>query len=102
MTRDFGKCGQVVPGVLPAEENIDIGELLEQPIGDQRPDLVRDTLWAYEHLADLRTRPIDAPSAGAWVLLQWARRYQDQPNHPPGAKPNKKVRKGIKRRQSNT
>lgn len=74
---DFGECEQVAPGVFPAEENIDIDELLNR-IGDQRPDLVRDTLWTYEHLADRRTKPIDAPSAGAWALLQWARRYQNR------------------------
>jgi len=70
--------GEVASGVAPAEgEKIDITELLER-IGDQRPDLVRDTLWAYEHLVDRRTKPADAPTAGAWALLTWSRRYQNR------------------------
>ncbi len=61
--------------VVPADEDID--DLVER-IGDQRPDLVRDTLWAYEHLADRRAMPNDAPSAGAWALLAWARQYRNR------------------------
>lgn len=63
-------------GVFPIEETA-IDELVDR-IGDEQPDLVRDTLWAYEHLADRRTKPADAPSAGAWALLGWARRYQNR------------------------
>ena len=69
-------AGEDVPGVFPDEE-IDTDELADR-IGDERPDLVRDTLWVYDHLADRRTKPAEAPSAGAWALLGWARRYQNR------------------------
>jgi hypothetical protein len=74
---DDGDGGEGSPVVVSAEEKIDIGQLLER-IGDERPDLVRDTLWVYDHLVDDGTKPSDAPTAGAWALLRWARRYQNR------------------------
>jgi hypothetical protein len=55
---------------------VDIDALLDRAGDRPPPDLVRDTLWAYEHLANPRAKPGDAPSLGAWSLLQWARKYQ--------------------------
>ena len=46
--------------------------------GINRPNLVRDTLWVYEHLAQRNVQPQDAPSAGAWALLRWAREYRNR------------------------
>lgn len=60
------------------EHDIDIDALLDR-IGDGRPsDLVQDTLWAYEHLANRRIKASDAPSCGAWALLEWARQYRNR------------------------
>ncbi len=60
------------------EHDIDIDALLDR-IGDGRPsDLVRDTLWAYENLANRRIKASDAPSFGAWSLLEWARQYRNR------------------------
>lgn len=73
---EVGEAGALSPEVVSAED-IDIDALIDR-IGDPRPDLVRDTIWAYEHLVDRRTKPSDAPTAGAWALLQWARRYQNR------------------------
>ncbi len=49
--------------------------LIETSPGDHdgQPDLVRDTLWTYENLARKGVTPKDAPSLGAWSLLNWAR-----------------------------
>ena len=70
--------GQNGHGVAVApEEDFDVDALLERE-GNQQPDLVRDTLWAYQHLANRKAKPEDAPSLGAWSLLQWARKYQNR------------------------
>jgi hypothetical protein len=36
-------------------------------------DVVRDMLWAYDHIGDKRVRRRHAPSGGAWELLQYAK-----------------------------
>ena len=60
------------------EHDIDIDTLLDR-IGDGRPsDLIRDTLWTYENLANRRIKASDAPSCGAWALLEWARQYRNR------------------------
>jgi hypothetical protein len=60
------------------EPDIDVDALLER-IGDGRSsDLIRDTLWAYEHLANRSIKASDAPSCGAWALLEWAREYRNR------------------------
>ncbi len=38
----------------------------------------RDATWVYERLAVSGMQPGDAPSPGAWSLLQWAKRNQDR------------------------
>ena len=43
-----------------------------------RPDLAGDVLWAYQNLARRSVHPKDAPNAGAWALLSWARRYRNR------------------------
>lgn len=37
------------------------------------PDLSRDVLWVYENIHNRRASVTDAPSLGAWSMLQWAR-----------------------------
>ena len=60
------------------EHDIDIDTLLDR-IGDGRPsDLIRDTLWTYENLANRRIKASDAPTCGAWALLEWARQYRNR------------------------
>jgi hypothetical protein len=62
-----------LPGHQPAEPP-DTGEFF--PIGDESnstANLSRDILWCYAHLDRRKVTPADAPSAGAWQLLTWAR-----------------------------
>ncbi len=47
--------------------------MLEQLDGGP-PDLMRDTLWAYEHLEHKGVKPDAAPLRGAWPLPEWPRR----------------------------
>ena len=42
------------------------------------PDIPRDTLWVYENIENPKTLPSDAPSVGAWGLLNWARGNRGQ------------------------
>jgi hypothetical protein len=35
-------------------------------------------MWAYENLANRRIKASDAPSCGAWALLEWARQYRNR------------------------
>jgi hypothetical protein len=72
-----GKADPTSPG-LPEDDLIDVDALLERVGDGQPPDLARDTVWAYENLANRNARPEDAPSLGAWSLLQWARRYKNR------------------------
>lgn len=50
-------------------------------------DLVRDTLWAYEHLSNDKIRSKNAPSRGAWTMLSFARHNRNEfmKNHLPRA-----------------
>ena len=45
---------------------------------DDQADLVRDTLWAYESLCMKGVEAEDAPSLGAWSLLNWARQNRNR------------------------
>ena len=45
---------------------------------DNQPDLVRDTLWAYESLCKKGVGAEDAPSLGSWGLLNWARQNRNR------------------------
>jgi hypothetical protein len=65
-------------GQTAAEEAIDIDALLDRIGTGRSPDLVQDTLWVYENLANPRVKASDAPSCGAWALLQWARTYRNR------------------------
>ncbi|WP_231936490.1 hypothetical protein, partial [Bythopirellula polymerisocia] len=38
----------------------------------------RDATWAYDRLAVADVEPSDAPSPGAWSLLNWAKQNQDR------------------------
>jgi hypothetical protein len=64
----------------------------ELPVGDHAVELLDidpnsydgqssctdDVIWAYHNLAIKSADPSQAPSAGAWALLQWARRNSDR------------------------
>lgn len=53
-----------------------VEEVTEPP--KSGPDLVRDTLWAYENLDNRKAEKQGAPSPGAWSLLNWAREYRNR------------------------
>lgn len=72
------------PEPAPASESagVDPGdgmEVLPEWIDDVAPvDLCGDIRWVYAQLENKRVRPDQAPSAGAWSLLVWARKYQSR------------------------
>ncbi len=65
------------PAETEEPEEFDFDALGGQ-VGDGEPDLTDDTLWVYQHLENKKAKPEDAPSLGAWSLLQWARRARNQ------------------------
>jgi hypothetical protein len=46
------------------------------PAGKVAADVNRDVLWVYENIDRDSVSQCDAPSAGAWSMLQHARRYR--------------------------
>ena len=56
----------------------DVDAVLEKLDDGAPPDLVRDTLWVYQHLENKAVRPDQAPSRGAWSLIRWAREYRSR------------------------
>jgi hypothetical protein len=66
------KFAPLPPAEVPADG---LDDLLKQS-GTHEVDLVTDILWVYEHLVDKAAGPEDAPGAGAWALLDWARQYR--------------------------
>lgn len=69
------KCPEPPPEVETDDSDLDV---LAARVEGSPPDLVRDTLWAYENLENKQARPEDAPSVGAWSLLKWARDYRNR------------------------
>jgi hypothetical protein len=41
-------------------------------------DFFSDAMWVYSSLGLSKVQPGDAPSAGAWSLLRWAKRHEDR------------------------
>jgi hypothetical protein len=66
-----------VPGAGQDDAPAEVAEMLDR-LDDAPPDLVRDTLWAYEHLEHKGVKPDSAPSRGACSLLTWARDYRNR------------------------
>ena len=67
------------PGESAAVDDSGGMEVLPAWIDDAAPpDLTRDIKWVYQHLENKGARPEQAPSAGAWSLLVWARKYQSR------------------------
>ncbi|MCX7429147.1 MAG: hypothetical protein NTW96_26415 [Planctomycetia bacterium] len=62
-----------IPGATPGHDD-EIDDDLIDLAGGQPFDFARDVVWVYGHLDDRAMTPKDAPSAGAWGLLTWARR----------------------------
>lgn len=54
------------------EDDLDAKRLSKDSFKDKQSTPMRDMLWVYEHL-DLRVTAKDAPSGGAWSMLQNAR-----------------------------
>ena len=65
-------------GEPPGDGGDDEGVLLDPAEERESPDLVRDTLWAYENLENRQAKPDQAPGPGAWSLLRWAREYRSR------------------------
>ncbi len=42
--------------------------------GWSRADLPMDIIWVYQNMKVTGVKPEDAPSSGAWALLEWARK----------------------------
>jgi hypothetical protein len=66
------------PDFPPVAPEGEAGDELADAFDDGREmthDLVRDVFWAYNHLGR-RVVPKDAPSPGAWSLLEYAREYR--------------------------
>ena len=41
-------------------------------------DFHADAIWVYQHISVANLKPEDAPSAGAWALLDWAKRNRNR------------------------
>ena len=63
---------------LPAAESYEAVELLDIDSYEDRPDMSRDILWVYENMVRKGVTPKDAPSRGAWALLQWSRENRNR------------------------
>ncbi|MFH1184671.1 MAG: hypothetical protein V1755_06485 [Chloroflexota bacterium] len=64
---------------LTREETFAIDRMIQRHDKEKlEPDLVRDIMWAYRGLDWRNARVQDAPSAGAWSLLKWAREYRNR------------------------
>ena len=70
-TTDKGRKG------ADSNEAVEFVDLAPEDFSGQ-PNLVRDTLWVYENLAHRGAEAKDAPSLGAWSLLNWARENQNR------------------------
>lgn len=67
------------PGESAGVDPSDGMEVLPEWIADAAPvDLSADIRWVYSQLENKRVRPDQAPNAGAWSLLVWARKYQSR------------------------
>ncbi len=66
-----------VPDAGQDDAPAEVAEMLDRR-DDAPPDLVRDTLWVYEHLEHKAVRADSAPSRGARALLRWAREYRSR------------------------
>ena len=64
---------------LSREETFAIDRMIQRQVKEGgEADLIRDILWAYRGLDWRNARVQDAPSAGAWSLLKWAREYRNR------------------------
>lgn len=64
---------------VEAELSDEEADAMEEMLENLAPtDLVGDIRWVYGQIENKRARPEQAPSAGAWGLLLWARKYQNR------------------------
>lgn len=57
----------------PTGEDLSEDDIVHIAASKGSMDVARDVEWAYEHLRDQRARADQAPSGGAWSMLQYAR-----------------------------
>jgi len=75
MSAESKACAEAESSALPAIE----AEAMEKMLENVSPiDLPGDIRWVYSQLENKGVRPDQAPSAGAWSLLGWARKYQSR------------------------
>jgi len=68
-----------IPEEIPPEIAEADAEAIEKMLEKLPPvDLFADIRWVYSQLENKRVRADQAPSAGAWSLLSWARKYQSR------------------------
>jgi len=80
-TEGWRRMREKYPPLPPPEElHTDNDEASAEDVADAFPlfdgksaDLKTDVLWCYSNFANRTVRPADAPSAGAWAMLEWAR-----------------------------
>jgi hypothetical protein len=78
MTKKEGmsRCwGHILAKFLPEGTEDLEGGLFDE---ESTPNLVRDILWAYDHLDNIHAMRSQSPSAGAWSLMKWARQYRNR------------------------
>jgi hypothetical protein len=62
------------PTVANADSQVEVADMLERlDDGASSADLARDVRWVYSCFERRNMQASDAPSSGAWAMLQWAR-----------------------------
>jgi len=68
-----------IPEVVSEVEAEADAEAVEKMLEKMSPvDFFADIRWVYSQLANKRVRAEQAPSSGAWKLLEWARKYESR------------------------
>jgi hypothetical protein len=66
------------PAPVKADESLDSEAIPAAWSENAAVDFHGDAMWVYSNLACGDVEPEDAPSAGAWSLLEWARTNRDR------------------------
>jgi len=69
---------QKYPPIAEPSELLDPQDIPADSWEDSGVDFAGDAMWVYSKLACAHILPEDAPSAGAWSLLQWAKGHKDR------------------------
>ena len=69
---------QRFPPIIIPDVILDLEEVPADWSEDASVDFASDVTWVYSRLGLSKVEPRDAPSAGAWSLLRWAKRHEDR------------------------